>query len=185
MTNSFGSCAVSPAEDREDARQHSMHRESRGVPYLALESAVGSSSAGHATSAFHSLRREPTAQSARAEVARARAYEDASAAAEDGAVQASTSQRLEKTEFLKVAWVEFGCPGLGKGPWDGLGAMIKTKVRRDLTNEQCLTPSGDIDNALDVVQHTRATLCIKSRCLRYAQVELLVHRLLTCAWARS
>ncbi len=26
-----------------------------------------------------------------------------------------------------------GCPGHGKGPWDGLGAMAKTKVTRDLT----------------------------------------------------
>ena len=29
--------------------------------------------------------------------------------------------------------VEYGFPGHGKGPWDGLGAMAKTKVTRDLT----------------------------------------------------
>eukprot|EP00966_Prymnesium_polylepis_P299922 6931083-Prymnesium_polylepis.1 len=37
--------------------------------------------------------------------------------------------------------------------------MVKTKVTRDLTNGQVLTPSGDIDNALEVAQHTRATFC--------------------------
>jgi hypothetical protein len=41
----------------------------------------------------------------------------------------------------------------GKGPWDGIGAMVKTKVTRDMTNERCLTPSGNIVNQLDVAQH--------------------------------
>lgn len=71
------------------------------------------------------------------------------------------SQRLEEVDFLRLAWVEFGCPGHGKGPWDGLGAMVKTKVSRDLTNECCLTPSGDIDTALEVAQHVRAIFCTK------------------------
>lgn len=71
------------------------------------------------------------------------------------------SQRLEEVDFLRLAWVEFGCPGHGKGPWDGLGAMVKTKVSRDLTNECCLTPSGDIDSALEVAQHVRAIFCTK------------------------
>ena len=53
------------------------------------------------------------------------------------------STRMDATEFIKMVWVEFGCPGHGKGPWDGLGAMVKTKVSRDLTNGQVLTPSGD------------------------------------------
>lgn len=71
------------------------------------------------------------------------------------------SQRLEETVFMRIAWVEFGCPGHGKEPWDGLGAMVKTKVSRDLTNEQCLTPTHDIDSALEVAQHTRATFSTK------------------------
>ncbi len=28
-----------------------------------------------------------------------------------------------------------GCPGHGKGPWDGLGDMSKTKVTHDLTDD--------------------------------------------------
>ena len=31
-------------------------------------------------------------------------------------------------EFIKMVWVNFGCPGHGKGPWDGFGAVVKTKV---------------------------------------------------------
>ena len=69
------------------------------------------------------------------------------------------STRIDETEFLKIVWVEFGCPGHGKGPWDGLGAMVKTKVSRDLTNGQVLTPSGDINTALEVCH-----LCVPSVC---------------------
>ncbi len=44
------------------------------------------------------------------------------------------SERPSKyKEFIKMVWVEYGCPVHGKGPWDGLGAMAKTKVTRDLT----------------------------------------------------
>ena len=37
--------------------------------------------------------------------------------------------------------------------------MVKTKVTRDITNEQCLTPSGTIKTPLCVAQHARATFC--------------------------
>ena len=30
-------------------------------------------------------------------------------------------------EFIKMVWINFGCPGHGKGPWDGFGAVVKTK----------------------------------------------------------
>lgn len=49
----------------------------------------------------------------------------------------------------------FGCPGKGKGKWDGLGAMVKSKVRRDITNERCLTASKRIRSALEVAEHLR------------------------------
>eukprot|EP00966_Prymnesium_polylepis_P235790 5453297-Prymnesium_polylepis.1 len=82
------------------------------------------------------------------------------------------STRIDAIEFIKMVWVEFGCPAHGKGPWDGLGAMVKTKVSRDLTNGQVLTPSGDIDSALEVAQHTRATFCTPE-CLReHAYLEI-------------
>ncbi len=43
-----------------------------------------------------------------------------------------------------MVWVEYGCPGHGKGPWDGLGTMAKTKVTRDLTDSNVQTPSRRI-----------------------------------------
>ncbi len=52
-----------------------------------------------------------------------------------------------------------GCPGHGKGPWDGLGAMAKTKVTRDLTDGNVQTPSGRITSPLEVAQHLRAQFC--------------------------
>ena len=82
------------------------------------------------------------------------------------------STRIDETAFLKIVWVEFGCPGHGKGPWDGLGAMVKTKVSRDLTNGQALTPSGDIDTALEVAQHCGATFCTPEWLLEHAYLEI-------------
>ena len=67
----------------------------------------------------------------------------------------STALVLRAPPPVTVAFA--GCHG--KGPWDGLGAMVKTKVGRDLTNGQVLTPSGDMDSALEVAQHARATFC--------------------------
>lgn len=69
------------------------------------------------------------------------------------------SQQLDWVAFIRAIWVEFGCPGHGKGPWDGMGAMVKTKVSRDITNEQCRTPSGRIIEPICVAQHVRATFC--------------------------
>lgn len=51
--------------------------------------------------------------------------------------------------------IQFGCPGKGKGAWDGLGAMVKSKVRRDITNQRCLTASKRIRSALEVAEHLR------------------------------
>ena len=39
------------------------------------------------------------------------------------------SNRSTDVEFLKMVWINFGCPGHGKGPWDGFGAVVKTQVR--------------------------------------------------------
>jgi hypothetical protein len=44
-------------------------------------------------------------------------------------------------------------PGHGKDPWDGLGAMAKTKVTRDLTDGNVQRPSGRITSPLEVAQH--------------------------------
>ena len=61
----------------------------------------------------------------------------------------------EHCEFLRTVWVEFGCPGHGKGPWDGLGATAKTKVTKDITDGNERTPSGKITSPLEVAQHLR------------------------------
>ena len=38
------------------------------------------------------------------------------------------SNQQDTLGFLRSIWQQFGCPGKGKGPWDGLGAVVKTKV---------------------------------------------------------
>jgi len=62
----------------------------------------------------------------------------------------------EHCNFLRSVWVEYGCPGHGKGPWDGLDATVKTKVTTDITNGNKRFPSGKIMCALTVAQHLRA-----------------------------
>jgi hypothetical protein len=42
-----------------------------------------------------------------------------------------------------MVWVEFGCPGHGKGPWDGLGTMVKTKVTLDIMHGKEHTMTGN------------------------------------------
>jgi hypothetical protein len=54
---------------------------------------------------------------------------------------------------LSMIWVEFGCAGHGKGPWDGLGAVIKQAVRRDILHNNILTASGYITSPAEVAEH--------------------------------
>lgn len=67
------------------------------------------------------------------------------------------SRKESQLEFLKAVWIEFGCPGHGKGPWDGMGAVIKQRVQRDLTNAQILTRSGVIESPREVAEHLKVT----------------------------
>ena len=57
------------------------------------------------------------------------------------------------SEWLKMVWVEFGCPGHGKGPWDGLGAMVKTKVTLDIMHGKKHTMTGKVTSPILVAQH--------------------------------
>lgn len=43
----------------------------------------------------------------------------------------------------------------GKGPWDGLGAVLKQYVTRDITNGKILTESGYITCPREVAEHLR------------------------------
>ena len=54
---------------------------------------------------------------------------------------------------ISMLWVEFGCAGHGKGPWDGLGAMLKQTVRRDILHNTILTSSGYITSPAEVAEH--------------------------------
>ena len=56
--------------------------------------------------------------------------------------------------WVKRVFVEFGCPGHGKGPWDGLGAVLKTMVRSDILNGD--TFGKKITSPADVAEHLRA-----------------------------
>ena len=49
------------------------------------------------------------------------------------------SNQQDTLGFIRSIWIQYGCPGKGKGPWDGLGAVVKTKVRNDITCEKCQT----------------------------------------------
>ncbi len=69
------------------------------------------------------------------------------------------SERPQNHEWLKMVWVEFGCPGHGKGPWDGLGAMVKTKVTLDITHGKERTMTGKITSSILVTEHLWATFC--------------------------
>lgn len=63
------------------------------------------------------------------------------------------SGKMSELDFLKACWIEFGCPGHGKGPWDGMGAVMKQAVTRDITNGRILTLSGYIRNPEEVAEH--------------------------------
>ena len=71
-----------------------------------------------------------------------------------------------------MVWMEFGCPGHGKGPWDGLGAMAKSKVTRDITDHNEQTPSGRITSPLEVAQHLRAEFCTQQWLTEHADKQI-------------
>ena len=52
-----------------------------------------------------------------------------------------------------MVWVEFGRPGHGKGPWDGLGVMVKSKVTLDIMHGKGCTSTGQITSTMVVAQH--------------------------------
>jgi hypothetical protein len=71
-----------------------------------------------------------------------------------------------------MVWVEYGCPGHGKGPWDGLGAMTKSKVTVDIMHGKEHTSTGKITSAMLVAQHFRAIFCNKGWDMEYADMKI-------------
>jgi hypothetical protein len=78
----------------------------------------------------------------------------------------------EYAKWLKIVWVEFGCPGHGKGPWDGLGAMAKSKVTVDIMHGKERTSTGKITSAMLVAQHLRAIFCNKDWDMEHADMKI-------------
>ena len=62
------------------------------------------------------------------------------------------SCKMTELEFVTTCWIDFGCPGHGKGPWDGMGAVMKQQLTCDLTNGRILTKSGYIRNPREVAE---------------------------------
>ena len=67
------------------------------------------------------------------------------------------SKRTTEVDFLQHAWVYFGCPGHGKGPWDGFGATIKQKNGRTTKNLTFKTTSGEMKTSMDVAGSAKPT----------------------------
>jgi hypothetical protein len=57
--------------------------------------------------------------------------------------------------LVALTVLTMGC-GAGKGPWDGLGAVMKTKVRTDIKSGAVKTKSGKIRSAREVAEHLHA-----------------------------
>jgi hypothetical protein len=78
----------------------------------------------------------------------------------------------EYAKWLKMVWVEFGCPGHGKGQWDGLGAMAKSKVTVDIMHGKESTSTGKITSAMLVAQHFRDIFCNKDWDMEHADMKI-------------
>ena len=86
------------------------------------------------------------------------------------------SLQRESLGFIKNIRIEFGCPGRGKGPWDGLGAVAKTRVKNDIINlissKLRTTPSGRITTPLEVAQHLRSVFTNSKWLQRHANMKI-------------
>jgi hypothetical protein len=63
-----------------------------------------------------------------------------------------------KSAFISWVWAltwSFGCPGHGKGVWDGLGGLVKRMLRQCIVQHTELSDSSVIKNWVDVHQHLR------------------------------
>ncbi len=78
----------------------------------------------------------------------------------------------EYAKWIKMVWVEFGCPGHGKGPRDGLGAMSKSKVTLDIMHGTEHTSTGKITSAVLVAQHLRSIFCNKDLDMDHADMKI-------------
>ena len=66
-------------------------------------------------------------------------------------------------------------PVSGKGPWDGMGAVMKQRVTRDITNSKILTASGYITCPREVAEHLKARF--ETDEWRAAHVDKAIHQI--------
>ncbi len=59
----------------------------------------------------------------------------------------------EPTQNCQCTW-SFGCPGHGKGPWDGFGGLMKRVMRRDTVDGNVI-----LKNYAECAAHLRARFC--------------------------
>ncbi len=78
----------------------------------------------------------------------------------------------QHVEWLKMVWVEFGCPGHGKGPWDGLGAMAKSKVTLDIMHSKEHTSTGKITSPMLMTQHLWVIFCNKGWKMEHTDMKI-------------
>ena len=76
-----------------------------------------------------------------------------------GPVAPAPPSGLNMKQKLSLFFIEFGCAGHGKGPWDGLGAVLKSRIRRDILHNNIKTQSNQITSAREVAEHLRAVFC--------------------------
>ena len=71
------------------------------------------------------------------------------------------------TKFKQLeggVWIYFGCPGHGKGAWDGFGAVVKQRNNRDTKNGTFKTTSGEMKNSIDVAGAQWPLLLVPQPC---------------------
>ena len=133
-------CSATKAADAADAAARTARDDTAAH---AAATAAATASANVATAATNIA----TAADATADKA-----SDSANATQDAAAAAAAALPT-KQQRLSMLWVEFGCAGHGKGPWDGLGAVIKQTVRRDILHDNILTSSGYITSPAEVAEH--------------------------------
>ena len=69
----------------------------------------------------------------------------------------SFSHYLESFLWILALTWDYGCPGHGKGVWDGLGGLMKRNLRHCTVQKRVLSDFGLIKNWLDVRQHLQRT----------------------------